>query len=557
QENRGVSGALNTAIRNSRGQYISWLSSDDAYHPDKVWEQVKVLDARPDLGWVYSDFYYIDANSTPTGRANVAPLDNESFVEKMFEGNPVHGCSVMFRRSNLEKTGLFDETLGGKIGYGADGALWHKMGYHFKFEFINKPLVYYRLHPGQVTHQADIPKHKEEYRVYMNRYFDSVRAENESVDSAPAVIATRFESVDPGERLGFNADPDFPEQKPTGQRILWIGTADPCGNAAMYARAVNRHTEHLCRVVTFKETRGFDQDIVLRRQRWAGDDGFSNELTPAEESRLRDLAERADILVFSACSYSKMGLPATRMDDTDQLKWGKIDWADYSSHKPCVAFFFGSTATRANANWYWDLFSQQKKWRVATGQLDLKRRWKDALYVPTWLDVDAPRYRREIVAARNTLVVQTPTDPPIKNSRELESAVRDLLPDYPNLSLAIKTGLSYQEALELKRQGQIALDQMQVNDGYYCMSSLENSALGLVNFVYVDQFGLDKIAETLKTDKMPWHIVKNESELRAGIKSLLDDPDRIFETQRETYAWMRQHWHPSRLVHYLTDAILN
>jgi hypothetical protein len=91
----------------------------------------------------------------------------------MFKGNSIHGCSVMFRKSNLETTGYFDEKLGGKIGYGADGALWHKMGYHFKFEFINKALVYYRLHPGQVTHQADIPTARNEYERYMRGYFES------------------------------------------------------------------------------------------------------------------------------------------------------------------------------------------------------------------------------------------------------------------------------------------------------------------------------------------------------------------------------------------------
>ncbi len=556
QNNKGVSSALNTAIKNSRGEYISWLSSDDAYHPDKVWEQIKVLATRPDLGWVYSDFFFMEADSTVKKRANVSPLSNESFVESMFDGNPIHGCSVLFRKSNLQKTGLFDEELGGKIGFGADGALWHKMGYHFKFEFIDKPLVYYRLHPGQVTHQADIPKCEQEYRTYMGRYFESLKETSENSVTTTISPVAEQNPEETALRLGIGADPDFPEEKPGGQRILWIGSADPCGNAAMYARAINRHTEHLCRVVTFKEERGFDHDIVLRRQRWAGNDGFSNDLTTAEEERLRDLAERADVLVFSACSYVKMSLTSTKVDDTDQLKWGALDWSDYTKSKDCVAFFFGSTATRANSDWYWDLFANQKNWRVATGQLDLKRRWKDALYVPTWLDVDAERYHRELEQSEKILVVQTPTDPPIKNSKELESAVRSLLPEYPDLSLAIKTGLSYTESLNLKRHGQIALDQMQVNDGYYCMSSLENSALGLANFVYVDKFGLDMIRNTLGTDTLPWRIVKNERELRDGIKKALDDPDALFALQQENYSWMRHYWHPSRLVHHLTDAVL-
>ncbi len=557
QENKGVSAALNAAMRQAKGKFISWLSSDDAYHPDKVWENVSLLSEKPEVGWVYSDFFYMSAQSQLQGRANVQALDGATFVEEMFKGNPIHGCSVMFRKSALERTGYFDEELGGKIGYGADGALWHKMGYHYKFEFIPKALVYYRLHPGQVTHQADIPKSQKEYRAYMEAYFAEMKRERGVISNAPGPRSTAMSAGIPTEsRLGYGVDPDFPEEKSGGKRILWIGTADPCGNAAMYARAINRHTEHLCRVVTFKETRGFDSDIVLRRQGWAGDDAPINELTISEEERLRYLAEKADVLVFSACTYPKMNLGDQRLDDTDGLLWGKLDWADYSKRKPCVAFFFGATSTRKNSNWYWDHYAKEKKWRVATGQLDLKRRWQDALYVPTWLDIDAERYQRDIKPSEKALIVQTPTDPPIKNSAELERVVKELAPKYPHVALAIKTGLSYAESLALKRQGQIALDQMQVNDGYYCMSSLENSALGLVNFVYVDKFGRNMIAETLQTDTLPWLIVKNESELSAGIEALLKAPDRLLQLQRETYTWMREYWHPAQLVHYLTDAIL-
>jgi len=553
QENKGVSAALNTAMRQAEGEYISWLSSDDAYHPDKIWENVSLLSQKPEVGWVYSDFFYMSAQSQLQGKANVQPLDGATFVEEMFNGNPIHGCSVMFRKSVLEKTGYFDEELGGKIGYGADGALWHKMGYHFKFEFIPKALVYYRLHPGQVTHQADIPKSQKEYREYMESYFSDLKKQQPEPVTMPGPRVTTMASP---ERLGFGADPDFPEEKPGGKRILWVGTADPCGNAAMYARAINRHTEHLCRVVTFKETRGFDRDIALRLHQWAGSDPTLNELSAIEEERLRNLAERADVLVFSASTYAGSAIGSQFIDDTDGMRWGRLDWSDYTSKKPTVAFFFGSTSTRMNADAYWNHFAVEKKWRVATGQLDLKRRWRDALYVPTWLDIDAERYQRVIKPSEKALIVQTPTDPPIKNSVELENVVRGLAPKYPHVALAIKSGLSYAESLALKRQGQIALDQMQVNDGYYCMSSLENSALGLVNFVYVDKFGRSMIAETLQTDTLPWRIVRNESELRAGIEALLKAPDKLLQLQQETYTWMREYWRPAQLVHYLTDAIL-
>ncbi|MCH9030891.1 MAG: glycosyltransferase [candidate division Zixibacteria bacterium] len=562
KQNRGVSAALNTGIKNSSGEYISWLSSDDAYHPDKVWEGIKVLANKPELGWLYSDFFYITSDSKITSQAKVKPLENDGFAEKMFEGNPIHGCSVLFRKSNLAKIGYFDEELGGKIGYGADGALWHKMGYHFRFGFIPKPLVYYRIHPDQVSNQADIPKAKIEYVKYMREYFEKEDCIISAVNTCSNGVETSSSAMGDIERLGMGVDPDFPEEKPGGKRILWIGAMDPCGNAAMNARAINRYTEHLCRVVTFRDSRGFDKDITLRRIGLSGQEEANDTLLPSEEERLRDLAERADVLVFSACTYSKMSLATTRSDDTDHLFWGQLDWREYTQRKDkeCVAFFFGSTATRKNADWYWNYYHNEKKWKIMTGQIDLKRRWPDARHVPTWLDIDAPRYSRTIERigdTEKTLVAQTPTDPVIKNSFELEQAVRRLMPEYSNLSLVIKSGLSYEQALALKRKAHIGLDQMQVNDGYYCMGSLENSALGLANMVHLDKDAIRMISESLGTDQLPWDIVSDEDQLKAAIKKYLDDPDALFEKRKETYDWMRTYWHPSRLVNQLINAILD
>ena len=41
KENGGVSSALNTGIKAASGEWISWLSHDDIYSPDKIEEQIK------------------------------------------------------------------------------------------------------------------------------------------------------------------------------------------------------------------------------------------------------------------------------------------------------------------------------------------------------------------------------------------------------------------------------------------------------------------------------------------------------------------------------------
>src|SRR5579872_6915564 len=57
QENRGVAGALNTAISNMTGEYFAWLSHDDIHLPHKTSSQIAFLArlGRPDA-CLFSDY---------------------------------------------------------------------------------------------------------------------------------------------------------------------------------------------------------------------------------------------------------------------------------------------------------------------------------------------------------------------------------------------------------------------------------------------------------------------------------------------------------------------
>ena len=47
--NWGVSRTSNDAIQKSRGEYLAWIGSDDAWYPDKLKQQVEQLDNDPAL----------------------------------------------------------------------------------------------------------------------------------------------------------------------------------------------------------------------------------------------------------------------------------------------------------------------------------------------------------------------------------------------------------------------------------------------------------------------------------------------------------------------------
>ena len=60
QENRGSSSARNAGINAAHGRFIAFLDSDDEFAPTKIQRQVELFDRCPELGFVYSDYAYVD-----------------------------------------------------------------------------------------------------------------------------------------------------------------------------------------------------------------------------------------------------------------------------------------------------------------------------------------------------------------------------------------------------------------------------------------------------------------------------------------------------------------
>lgn len=172
KNNKGVSAALNSCINMSNGKYLSWLSSDDIYVKNKIEMEVEYLSTHTRVDMVYSDFYYLDKYSQIIERAHVTPLSKGNEIAELFQRNPINGCSVLFYKKCINKVGLFDENIGGKYGYGADTCMWHKIAYYFNIDFINEPLVYYRIHGDNVSDKIDTRNGWKEYREYMKLWFE-------------------------------------------------------------------------------------------------------------------------------------------------------------------------------------------------------------------------------------------------------------------------------------------------------------------------------------------------------------------------------------------------
>jgi glycosyltransferase involved in cell wall biosynthesis len=124
---RGPAGARNAASHVCRGEYVSFLDSDDLMRPEKLASHVHILDNDPDAAMVYSDEYIMgpDGRISPSGAAaqRGGPLPSGHIARDFVLESFVATMTVTVRRSILTELGGFDESM----EFNEDDDLWFRI----------------------------------------------------------------------------------------------------------------------------------------------------------------------------------------------------------------------------------------------------------------------------------------------------------------------------------------------------------------------------------------------------------------------------------------------
>ena len=149
QKNGGVSSALNTGIKEMRGEYFSWLSHDDLYEPTKIEKQDSLIQSDKDI--ILCSGSLIDGNGKPvihhtktvSGRLNGVKL-----FRLVLHDYCLNGLGFLVPKYIFEKEGGFDESL----RYMQDMDMWLRiMWKNYTFVCQKDLLVKSRIHAGQQT----------------------------------------------------------------------------------------------------------------------------------------------------------------------------------------------------------------------------------------------------------------------------------------------------------------------------------------------------------------------------------------------------------------------
>ncbi len=134
----------NAGIRQSSGQWIAFLDSDDLWRKDKLSVQAELLSSEPDAGFAISGFDLFSAAGHERRQLYGKERGNSvvSIFDDLIRGRiTLCSSSILIRRTLVEQTGLLNEHL-----RSGDYEFYTRLAWHAPAAIVHQPLVRVRRH---------------------------------------------------------------------------------------------------------------------------------------------------------------------------------------------------------------------------------------------------------------------------------------------------------------------------------------------------------------------------------------------------------------------------
>lgn len=294
---------------------------------------------------------------------------------------------------------------------------------------------------------------------------------------------------------------------------------DPAGMGIAFTNAVNRYTEHTCRLITTTEKykTGYETDIHIPH---IGDDDFEE---------VEQLLKDSDIFHFHVLR-----------DENSHL--GPLVIRDYIKGKKILHHHHGHPDFLINVDQYNRKYKKLNR-KVVVSTPDLIKLAENSTWIPNLVPINdvqfLPLYDK-FLDQKCIKICQSPTRKFHKNTKEFNSAISKVMErSNINIQPEIIENLSYVECLKKKRKCHIVFDHMR---GWFGIASLESLSHGKPVIAGLDDWNIKCIKEFVNDSELPWVVARNEEVLKEIIFKLVEDSDFRKNVGYQSREFMEKHW---------------
>jgi len=150
QAKAGVAAARNRGFRESRGQFVVFLDSDDRLAPNALDVGARALDDHPEAVFAYGRCQMMAGDGTLLPTPQQPRIERHAYQELLRNNCIWTPANVMFRRGPLERYGVFDPALSGS----ADYELYLRLARNHPIHDHGQLVAHYRRHGSNIRSHA-------------------------------------------------------------------------------------------------------------------------------------------------------------------------------------------------------------------------------------------------------------------------------------------------------------------------------------------------------------------------------------------------------------------
>ena len=164
-QNKGQSASINVGIESATGEFIAILDSDDYWMLDKLEKQVRFFREHPEIGLVYGNCEYVDANGNVLHR-----LYGDEHVEASDPSRVLLNCyfllpnNSLVRRIEFDKAGRFEESY--RAAQDHDMAI--RVAEVTQLGYIPDVLFCYRRHDESISKNGTETRWRNGFKILEN-----------------------------------------------------------------------------------------------------------------------------------------------------------------------------------------------------------------------------------------------------------------------------------------------------------------------------------------------------------------------------------------------------